>query len=84
MEQISSGVEGYMKTLTLRVEDSAIDKVLWFLEHLKDVVTIDESSMLESELLEDLAKYKSGRLKTTEIENIESYMAELKHEIAQN
>ncbi|MDP3119292.1 MAG: hypothetical protein Q8N01_02605 [Sulfuricurvum sp.] len=30
-----------MKTLTLKIEDSAVDKVMWFLEHLKDVVTID-------------------------------------------
>lgn len=32
-----------MKTLTLKIEDSAVDKVMWFLEHLKDVVKIDTS-----------------------------------------
>ena len=30
-----------MQTLTLRIEDSAVDKVMWFLEHLKDVVKIE-------------------------------------------
>jgi len=30
-----------MKTLILKIEDSAVDKVMWFLEHLKDVVKID-------------------------------------------
>lgn len=30
-----------MKTLTLTIEDSAVDKVMWFLEHLKDVVKIE-------------------------------------------
>jgi len=30
-----------MKTLTLKIEDSAVDKVMWVLEHLKDVVKIE-------------------------------------------
>ncbi len=30
-----------MKTFTLKIEDSAVDKVMWFLEHLKDVVKIE-------------------------------------------
>jgi hypothetical protein len=30
-----------MKTLVLKIEDSAVDKVMWFLEHLKDVVKIE-------------------------------------------
>jgi hypothetical protein len=34
-----------MKTLTLKIEDSAVDKVMWFLEHLKDVVKIDTSHL---------------------------------------
>lgn len=30
-----------MSKIILEVEDSAVEKVLWFLEQLKDVVTID-------------------------------------------
>ncbi|MGA9046100.1 hypothetical protein [Sulfuricurvum sp.] len=30
-----------MKTLTLKIEDSAVEKVMWFLEQLKDVVTVE-------------------------------------------
>lgn len=30
-----------MKTLTLKIEDAAVDKVMWVLEHLKDVVKIE-------------------------------------------
>ena len=32
-----------MKTITIEIEDSAADKVMWFLEHLKDVVRIETS-----------------------------------------
>lgn len=46
-----------MKTLTLTIDDSAVDKVMWFLEHLKDVVKIDTpqiyAHMGESDLNND-------------------------------
>lgn len=46
-----------MKTLTLKIEDSAVDKVMWFLEHLKDVVKIETehtfTKMNESNLNDD-------------------------------
>jgi len=32
-----------MKTIKLEIEDSAVDKVMWFLEQLKDVVKIETS-----------------------------------------
>ncbi len=34
-----------MKTLILKIEDSALDKVMWFLEHLEDVVKIETASI---------------------------------------
>jgi hypothetical protein len=42
----------------------------------------EANSTLENELLEDLELYKSGQLVTTEIGDIESYIAGLKREIA--
>ena len=46
-----------MKTLTLKIEDSAVDKVMWVLEHLKDVVKIETehtfAKMNESNLNDD-------------------------------
>jgi cell division FtsZ-interacting protein ZapD len=69
-----------MKTLTLRVEDSAVEKLMWFLQHLADVVKIEDSPSLRSELLDDLEKYKSGALKTTQIESVEEHIMRLKCE----
>ena len=54
-----------MQTLTLRIEDSAVDKVMWFLEHLKDVVKIetpqayrqtDELNLKDDPLAQELQK----------------------------
>jgi hypothetical protein len=41
-----------MSKIILEVEDSAVEKVLWFLEQLNDVVTID-MSMIERDLSND-------------------------------
>jgi len=63
--------------LTIEVKESALDKIMYLLEHLKDdVKVIDKkestwvSSVMESE--EDI---KYGRV--TKIENIEGYIEEL-------
>ena len=43
-----------MTTLTLKVEDSALENVMWFLEHLKDVVKIDQTDAKNDLLAEEL------------------------------
>jgi len=54
-----------MKTLTLKIEDSAVDNVMWFLEQLKDVVKIEtqqtykqtsESNLHDDPLAKELKK----------------------------
>ena len=42
---LNNSKEREMKTLTLTIEDSAVEKVMWFLEHLKDVVKIETSQI---------------------------------------
>jgi len=78
-----------MKTVVLEIEDSKFEQFMTMINLLKsDVVKKFEvrkkeaNSTLENELLEDLELYKSGQLGTTEIGDIESYIAELKREIA--
>ena len=39
-----------MQTITLKVKDSAVEKVMWFLERLKDVVKIEKRISIEDEL----------------------------------
>ncbi len=68
-----------MQTVILRIEDSAIDKVMWMLEHLKDVVKIERDKTLEDELLEDLDALKHNNLKTTRITNIDAHIQKLKN-----
>jgi len=45
-----------MTTLTLKVEDSALENVMWFLEHLKDVVKIDHANIKNDFLTQELQK----------------------------
>ena len=78
-----------MKTVLLEIEDSKFDQFMTMINLLRsDVVKKFEvkkkevNSTLENELLEDLELYTSGQLCTTEIGDIESYIAELKREIA--
>ncbi len=78
-----------MKTVMLEIEDSKFEQFMTMINLLRsDVVKKFEvrkkeaNSTLENELLEDLELYKSGQLGTTEIGDIESYIAELKREIA--
>ena len=68
-----------MQTVILRIEDSAIDKVMWMLEHLKDVVKIERHKTLEDELLEDLDALKHNNLKTTRITDIDAHIQKLKN-----
>jgi len=68
-----------MQTVILRIEDSAIDKVMWMLEHLKDVVKIERYKTLEDELLEDLDALKHNNLKTTRITDIDAHIQKLKN-----
>ena len=78
-----------MKTVLLEIEDSKFDQFMAVINALKsDIVKKIEvkkkegNSVLEDELLEDLALYKNGKLATTEIGDIDSYIAGLKREIA--
>ena len=81
--------EGEMKTVTLEIEDSKFEQFMTIINSLNsDLITKfevrkkEDSSVLEHELLEDLELYKSGQLATTEIGDIDSYIAGLKREIA--
>ncbi len=67
-----------MQTLLLKVEDSAMDKVMWMLEHLKDVVKIEKYVSFEEGLLDDLQALQSGTLKTKTIEDIQAHINTLK------
>jgi hypothetical protein len=78
-----------MKTVVLEIEDSKFEQFMTIINSLKsDLITKFEvrkkeaNSTLENELLEDLELYKSGKLETTEIGDIDEYIAELKREIA--
>jgi hypothetical protein len=78
-----------MKTVMLEIEDSKFEQFMAMIDLLKsDVVKKFEvqkkevNLTLKEELLEDLELYKSGKLETTEIGDIENYIAELKREIA--
>lgn len=78
-----------MKTVMLEIEDSKFEQFMTMINLLKsDVVKKfevrkkEDSSTFENELLEDLELYNSGQLGTTEIDDIKSYIAELKREIA--
>ena len=77
-----------MKTVMLEIEDSKFEQFMTIINSLRgDLITKfevqkkEDSSALEDELLEDLAQYKSGQLETTEIGDIDSYIAGLKREI---
>ena len=39
-----------MQTYTLQIEDSAVEKFMWVLEHFNDVIKIDKSATLQDEL----------------------------------
>jgi len=45
-----------MTTLTLKVEDSALENVMWFLDHLKDVVKVDKTNLHNDPLAQELKK----------------------------
>lgn len=64
-----------MKTVTLKIEDSAVDKVMWFLEQLKDVVKIEtpesykptsksnlDDDPLAQELIKRIKEIDDGRM----------------------
>jgi hypothetical protein len=78
-----------MKTVLLEIEDSKFEQFMAMLDLLKsDVINKfevrkkEDNSVIENELLEDLELYKNKKLSTTEIGDINSYIAELKREIA--
>ena len=78
-----------MKTVLLEIEDSKFEQVMTVISSLKsdlikkfEVQLKEDNSLMESELLEDLELYKMGKLETIEIGDIDSYIAELKREIA--
>jgi len=78
-----------MKTVLLEIEDSKFEQFMTIIHSLKsdliakfEVQKKEGNSVLEDELLEDLALYKNGKLATTEIGDIDSYIAGLKREIA--
>ncbi len=69
-----------MQTLLLKVEDSAMDKVMFLLEHLKDVVKTEKYTSLEDELLMDLEGLKANTSKTTPINDIKTHINNLRNE----
>ncbi len=78
-----------MKTVMLEIEDSKLEQFMTLMSLLKsdvvkkfEVQKKEDRSVIESELLEDLELYKNGKLDTIEIGDIDSYIAELKREIA--
>lgn len=78
-----------MKTVIIEIEDGKFDQFMVMINLLRsdvikkfEVKEKEANSTLENELLEDLELYKSGQLDTTEIDDIDSYIAELKCEIA--
>ncbi len=78
-----------MKTVMLEIEDSKFEQFMTMMSLLKsdvvkkfEVQKKEDRSVIESELLEDLELYKNGKLDTVEIGDIDSYIAELKREIA--
>ena len=78
-----------MKTVMLEIEDSKLEQFMTLMSLLKsdvvkkfEVQKKEDRSVIESELLEDLELYKNGKLDTSEIGDIDSYIAELKREIA--
>jgi hypothetical protein len=78
-----------MKTIVLEIEDGKFEQFMTMISLLKsdvikkfEVQKKEDGSVMESELLEDLELYKTGKLETVDIGDIDSYIAELKHEIA--
>ena len=69
-----------MQMLLLKIDDSAMDKVMFLLEHLKDVVKTEKYASLEDELFEDLESIKAGSLKTNPINDIKSHINSLRNE----
>ncbi len=61
-----------MKTITIKIEDSAVDKVMWFLEQLKDVVKVETSQINQQSNEIDLQKDPMAQELRRRIEEIDS------------
>jgi len=66
-----------MQTLTLEVNDSAIDKIMYFLNHLKDDVRIVDQ---EREDIEDFKLFEEAKKDRVGIKSIDELLREYKIE----
>ncbi len=66
-----------MQTLTIEVKESAMDKIMYLLDHLKDDVKIIDQ---EAENLEDLRLLEESKKERDGIKNIDELLKEHKIE----
>ncbi len=66
-----------MQTLTLEIKDSAMDKIMYFLNHLKDDVKIINQ---EAENLEDLRLLEEAKKDRKGIKSIDELLREYRIE----
>ncbi len=65
--------------VTLDIKDSVADKILYFLEHFKDDVTIDCKNSFIDDMQKSIKDLEKGNLE--EIRDVDKYIKELSHEI---
>ena len=69
-----------MQTFQIEVDDNIADKVLWFLENIKENITIKKlDSSYSSDLKKSIDDLNNNNI--TPINDIDSYIQELKNEI---
>ncbi len=71
-----------MQTFQIEVNDNIADKVLWFLENLKESVKItkvEKPSLDESDLTKSIKDLENGNI--VPIDDIDRYIKELSDEI---
>ena len=65
--------------LTIDIKDSAIDKIMYFLEHLKDDVKIIKNDDFMEDMKKSEKDMELGNL--TEIDNVDDYISNLRDEV---
>jgi hypothetical protein len=68
-----------MQTFQIQVEDNIVDKILWFLENLKENIKIKKISNTQSNLEKSLSDLENNRI--SPIENIDRHIEDLKNAI---
>jgi len=71
-----------MQTFQIEVEDNIADKVLWFLENLKENITIKrlDKLVIKSDFEKSIQDLKQNNI--VPIGNIDTYIKELEDEIS--